>query len=374
MHKKKLINILFHLLIWTVILVIITLMPLRPDHTVSLTRNLPFIITYLYLVCFFYINANYLIVKLILNKKYLLYILGTGMILLLYIYFHHYIFSLFFQLDFSQTAEMPLRRGPSFEGSPFGGPPHFGGPHFMRENRMVIPFRRIILPLTQFLLFWLLSACYKLIYEWMSLHKKNKEIEAEKSLIELAYLKAQINPHFILNTLNTIYSLTLKGSEKAPDAILLYSQVIRYIFDKIDTDFVPLQEEIDYINDYIDLQVLRFTDTLNIEFKIEGNMEGHWIVPLIFISFIENSFQYGISNHYRSTISISIKADGNNIYFSTENRKYKKNDFQHMGKNIGIKNTKRKLSLIYPDKHKLSIKETNEFFYIDLIIFGTSGK
>jgi Putative regulator of cell autolysis len=125
----------------------------------------------------------------------------------------------------------------------------------------------------------------------MSLNKRNKEIETEKSIIELAYLKAQINPHFILNTLNTIYSLTLKGSEKAPDAILLYAEVIRYIFDKIDTNLVPLQEEIDYINNYIDLQVLRFTDTLNIEFEIEGNIEDHKIAPLIFISFIENCFQ-----------------------------------------------------------------------------------
>ena len=208
----------------------------------------------------------------------------------------------------------------------------------------------------------------------MLLNKKNEEIEAEKSIIELAYLKAQINPHFILNTLNTIYSLTLRGSERAPDAILLYSQIVRYIFDKIETNFVSLQEEIDYINNYIELQILRFTDTLNVEFKIEGNTEDHRVAPLIFISFIENSFQYGISNHYRSTITFSIKAVDNSIHFTAENRKCKKNDFPHSGKNIGIKNTKRKLSLIYPDKHKLSIKETTDFFYIDLIIFDTSCK
>lgn len=380
MYKKKSIKILLHILAWAFILVIITLMPLRPGNTFSLPRSIPFIITYLFLVCFFYVNANYLIAKLFLNKKYLLYIFGTGIILLSYIYFHHYIFSFFFQLDLSQAPEIPLRdenllrEGAPFKGTPFGGPPPFGRPPIIQEKRMVVPLRRVILPLTQFFLFWILSASYKLVYEWMSLNKRNKEIKAEKSLIELAYLKAQINPHFILNTLNTIYSLSLKGSEKAPDAILLYSQVIRYIFDKIDTDFVPLQEEIDYINDYIDLQVLRFTDTLNIEFKIEGNIEDHKVAPLIFISFIENSFQYGISNHYRSTISISIKAVDNSIHFTTENRKYKKNDFQHIGKNIGIKNTKRKLSLIYPDKHKLSIKETNDFFYLDLIIFDTSGK
>lgn len=348
---------------WTVILTTITLMSLHPDNTFSLGRNLPFIITYLFLVCFFYLNADYLFVKLISNKNYVLYILATGTILLLYIYFHHYIFSLFFQLDFLHGPEIPPKGAPPFEAPPF-----------MPEKRRMIPIRRIVLPLTQFFLFWILSLCYRLMYEWMSLNKRNKEIEAEKSIIELAYLKAQINPHFILNTLNTIYSFILKGSEKASDAILLYSQVIRYIFDKIDTNFVPLQEEIDYINNYIDLQVLRFTDTLNIEFKIEGNIEDHKIAPLIFISFIENCFQYGISNHYRSTISIHIKAMDNSIHFTTENRKYKKNDLQYIGKNIGIKNTKRKLNLIYPDKHKLSIKETNDSFYLDLIVFDTSCK
>lgn len=190
---RKLIRILLHVLLWAIVLATITLMSLHPDNTFSLARNLPFIITYLSLVGFFYLNADYLFIKLIPNKKYLLYILIVGVILLLYIYFHHYIFSLFFQLDSFHGHNIPPK-----------GPPSLEAHHFMPERRRMIPIRRIILPLTQFLLFWVLSLCYRLIYEWMSLNKKNKEIEAEKSIIELAYLKAQINPHFILNTLNTI--------------------------------------------------------------------------------------------------------------------------------------------------------------------------
>lgn len=349
-------------------------MPLRPGITFSIPRNIPFIITFLFLVAFFYINANYLIAKFILKKKYLNYIFYTGIILLIYIYFHHYIFSLFFQIDFFQPPESTLKQGPPHKIFPFGGPPPIENSLFMLERKVIVPLRRILLPFMQFSLFWILSSCFKLLIEWMSLNKKNEEIEAEKLIIELAYLKAQINPHFILNTLNTIYSLSLKGSEKASDAILLYSQIIRYIFDKIETNFVPLQEEIDYINNYIELQVLRFTDTLDIKFEVKGNIKDHKIAPLLFISFIENSFQYGISNHFHSIISIKIEADENNIYFTTENKKYKKNGFQHNGKNIGIKNTKRKLSLIYPDSHKLTIKESNDFFYIDLVIFNTSAK
>lgn len=362
MHRK-LMSISLHALVWMVFLATIMLMSLHPDNTFSLVRNLPMLISNLLLVCFFYLNANYLFVKFIPNKKYGLYIVIIGIILLLYIYFHHYIFSLSMQLDFLPRPDIPSKRPLPFEDHPF-----------MMEKRRMIPIRRIVLPLTQFLLFWTLSLCYRLINEWMSLNKRNKEIEAEKSIIELAYLKAQINPHFIINTLNTIYSLILKKNDKASDALLLYSQLVRYIFDKIETNFVPLQEEIDYINNYIDLQVLRYTDTLDIEFEIEGNVESHKIAPLTFISFIENSFQYGISNHYPSTITIHINVDENNIHFTTKNRKYNKNRIQYNSRNIGIKNTKRKLNLIYPDKHKLSIKETNDSFYIDLVIFDTSCK
>ncbi len=134
----------------------------------------------------------------------------------------------------------------------------------------VISMRRVMLPLIQFFLFWILSLCYRLALEWISANKRNKEIETEKSIIELSYLKAQINPHFLFNTLNTIYSLTLNGNKKATDAILLYSQITRYVLDKIDTNLVPLEEEIEYISNYIDLQVLRFTDSLNIEFDVRG--------------------------------------------------------------------------------------------------------
>lgn len=360
---RRLTNILLHALVWAVFLSTITLMSLHPDNSFSFVRNLPMLIGNSFLICFFYLNANYLFVKFIQRKKFVSYIVIILVILLLYIYFHQYIFSLFKQWDFFPRPDFIPKGIPPFEDHPY-----------MMKRGGIIPTRRIMLPLMQFILFWTLSLSYRLIKEWMSLNKKNEEIEAEKSIIELAYLKAQINPHFIINTLNTIYSLILKKSDKAADAILLYSQLVRYIFDKIDTNFVPLQEEINYIKNYIDLQVLRYTDTLNIEFETEGNIENHKISPLIFISFIENSFQYGISNHYPSTITIHIKADENDIHFTTSNRKFNKNTIQYNGKNIGIKNTKRKLNLIYPGKHKLSIKETNDSFYLDLLIFDTLCK
>ncbi len=355
--RKVLITTALHILIWMVIIATITSMSLHPDNTFSIERNFPFIISYLFLVCFFYLNSNYLFDKFIPDRKYLLYLLIIGVILLLYIIFHNYIFSFFFQSDFSRRPPFP--------------PERTHDPPFFPERRRMFSARRIILPLTQFFLFWLLSLSYRLLFEWVTLNKKNKEIEAEKSMIELAYLKAQINPHFILNTVNTIYSLILKKSDKAVDAILLYSRVIRYIFDKIDTEFVPLQEEIDYINNYIDLQIMRYTDSLHVEFEVEGDIENKQIAPLIFISFIENSFKYGISNHYPSTISIRIKAEDASVHFSAKNRKYKENVFLYKGRSIGVENTKKKLKLIYPDKHKLMIKETDDFFNVDLIISET---
>lgn len=352
---KKAIRFILHFLIWGGILFIMTLMPLRPEETFSFGRNLPFIITYSYLVCFFYLNADFLTIRLIQNKKYFTYFSGIAVILVIYICFHKYIFSLFVQLAYFPPPRMMANRPMPF-------------PDLERTASV----GRIILPFTQFFLFWILSLCYRLSLEWLSTNKRNKEIEAEKSIIELAYLKAQINPHFIFNTLNTIYSLTINKNNKAPDAILLYSDIVRYVFDKIDTNLVPLQEEIDYIANYIDLQKMRFINKLNIEFEIKGNTENQMIAPLILIAFIENAFQYGISNHYESTISFTIEASENSIHFTSKNKKYKKDEFQHIGKNIGIQNTRRKLNLIYPDKHRLSIKDSNDAFDLDLIIYGTS--
>jgi len=372
--SKTLKRIASHILVWIVVMATTISMSLHPGRSFSFTANLPVIVTYLFLICFFYLNADYLFVRFVPNKKYLLYALIVGAILLLYIFFHNRVFSFFFQSDFlgrppfprygAQVSPFPAKENQiapfPTEGSPV--------PPFVPGGRGMISAKRIILPLTQFLSFWVISLSYRLMSEWAALSRRNKEIEVEKSMIELAYLKAQINPHFILNTVNTIYSLVLKQSDKATDAILLYSQVVRYLFDKIDTDFVPLQEEVTYINNYIDLQIMRFTDTLQVDFEVEGEIENRQIAPLTFISFIENYFKYGVSNHYPSVISIRIKTDGKAIYFSTRNRKYKKKDAQYKGRSIGLENTKRKLNLIYPGRHTLAINENDDSFYVDLII------
>lgn len=350
--NKKTLGIFFHILVWAVILVIVTVMPLRPGNSLSLSKTYPFIITYLFLVAIFYFNANVLIEKIFMRKRYVLFALSTILLLFVYIYFHHFIFSHFMQIDIGATPPDLMERIPPNDDIPFDKPPFEESLPFSGK-RSGLPPRRVLLPAMQFFLFWILSVCYKLAEEWISLNKKKKEIEDEKSIIELAYLKAQINPHFILNTLNTIYSLSITGSNKASEAIFLYSQVIRYLFDKIDVSYVPLKEEIDYINNYIDLQILRFTDTLRIDFQIEGEIDRYVIAPLIFISFIENCFQYGISNHFPSIITIGIKASADQIYFYTENKKYKKDKLKLSGKKIGLTNTKRKLSLIYPDRHQL---------------------
>lgn len=354
LHKKS-INILLHIAIWGVILMIITLMPLHPEESFSFAKSWPFIISFLGLIAFFYLNANFLIVKLIPAKKYLFYAFSILALLLLYVALHKYIFSLFIQGGHLPSPEdMP---GELSNDMPF------------RQHR-VPPFsaRRIILPFTQFFLFWILSTSYRLVIEWLSTNRENKKIKAEQSVLELAYLKAQINPHFFFNTLNTIYSLTLNGSDKATDAILLLSQIVRYVLDKIDTNLVPLEEEIEYINNYIDLQCLRYPKSLHVEFEIKGDVGRYKIAPLIFISFIENAFQYGVSGHYPSTIFVCLEAAENYIHFISKNKIYKK-DEHHAGRNIGIKNVKKKLDIMYPSRYKLLLTEADAVFCVDLIIY-----
>lgn len=352
MKYKKKIKVVFHFMIWTAILIILVLIHSETNNSFSTNSNFAFIIIYLYLISFFYLNAEFLIVKLILNKRYFIYFLSIGCLFVLYIYLHKYIISLSTQTICLLPPILTKDNIPPSD----------------KQNAFQVGIL-YILPLTQFLLFWMLSTCYRFILEWVFTNKKNRKIELEKSIIERSYLKMQINTHFIVNTLNAIYSLAINKNEKAPYALLLYSQTVHYSLDKLNINFVPLREEIDYVTSYIKLQTLRFTDSLNVIFDTQGKFNEYMIAPLILIPFIENSFQYGVSNHYPSIIFIYIEASDNKIHFISKNKKYENNKLRHIGKNIGIINVLKRLNLIYPNYHKISIKETEDYFCVDLLIF-----
>lgn len=352
--KKQVITIITHSLVWICFFLIVPLMPMRPGESLNLYTIIPFFCAYAYLILFFYINTHVLLPRLLEKKGYISYAIYILIIFLIYFFIQRLIWHNF----------NPIMHGPP--------PPHemFEGKRFAERNGL-LPWRQISLSFFQFFLFFILSIGYKIALSWISINQRNREIEAEMLKSELSYLKAQINPHFFFNTLNTIYALTLNKSEKASEATLLLSRIVRYVLDKSKEDFVNLQEEVSYLEDYINLQKLRFTTTLKVNFDLVGDPHKCNIAPLIMIPFIENAFQYGVSTHYTSQIDILLEANEDEIHFKVVNHIYKSDNNVFDKNSIGIENTRKRLELIYPDNnYNLLINKQDELFCVELFIYS----
>lgn len=205
----------------------------------------------------------------------------------------------------------------------------------------------------------------------------NQQIQKEKEKhyleTELKFLRAQIQPHFFFNTLNNIYSLTLKKSDQAPEIILKLSDLMSYMLYESTAPQVPLTKEIDYLQNYLDVEQLRFGSRLSISFTIEGVTAGVQIPPMILILFLENSFKHGVKNnisHILLTIRLTVKAG--HLFFHVENpapeEEHALLNFRHTddARGIGLKNVRRRLDLLYGDRYTLDIREENKVFMVSL--------
>jgi len=203
--------------------------------------------------------------------------------------------------------------------------------------------------------------------KWRNAITKAAIAEAEKANAELSFLKAQINPHFLFNTLNNIYSLAVIKDDNTPDSIMKLSNIMRYVTDDGVENYVPLQREIDCITDYIDLQRLRLGSKVQLQYEVKGKLFDKQIAPLILITFIENVFKYGLSNNQHSVIVIIISAEERTINFYCENSIFVTHtNLERSG--IGITNTKKRLQYLYPNKHLLTINEANNKFIVQLTL------
>jgi hypothetical protein len=195
------------------------------------------------------------------------------------------------------------------------------------------------------------------------------QAEADKANAELSFLKAQINPHFLFNTLNNIYSLAVTKSEHAPDAIMRLSNIMRYVTDEANETMVPLQDEIDCINDYISLQKLRLGENFIIEFIVTGNAMGKQIPPLVLMTFVENAFKHGVSNHEQTSIIFKILVQDKYIHFFGQNKLFQTpRNAERTG--VGIENTMKRLKVLYPEKHLLKIAEENGSYEVELVLYS----
>ena len=190
--------------------------------------------------------------------------------------------------------------------------------------------------------------------------------EADKAIAELSFLKAQINPHFLFNTLNNLYSLALTNNGATADAILKLSNIMRYVTDEVYQNFVPLQSEVDCITDFIDLQRLRAGSKVTIDYTVEGEIANKKIPPLILTTFVENTFKYGMSNHQPCAIVIRIKTAQNSIAFFCSNPVFEQQKTTRKG--TGIANVQKRLEHLYPGKNSLLVSNENNNYTVNLVL------
>lgn len=217
-----------------------------------------------------------------------------------------------------------------------------------------------------------ISTLTKMVYDWFQRERDLRIMENENMQSELRFLRSQINPHFLFNTLNSLYALSLKKSDKTPDSIIRLSELMRYMLYDCNDKTVPLTKEIEYIRNYLELERLRHSQNVDIRFELVGETEDLVIAPLLFSPFLENAFKHGVNRHIKeSSVLVSLELDGNQLHLSVINSKPKeveieKKESKSISGGIGLENVRRRLALLYPDAYSLDIKEDAQYYEINL--------
>jgi len=217
------------------------------------------------------------------------------------------------------------------------------------------------------------TSLLKLAKSWFALSEANlklSQLQKDKTETELQALKSQINPHFLFNSMNGIYSLALKQSDKTPEIVLKLSDIMRYMIYETTADFVALKKEIKYLQDYVDLQKLRSDNRATIIFDVSGEPDGKQVAPLLFFPLIENSFKHGIKGETgKSFVTIHFIINDKWITCTIENNKGTADNVEKKEyKGIGLTNVRKRLDMIYPGSHTLVIKDSGEIYRVELTI------
>ena len=215
------------------------------------------------------------------------------------------------------------------------------------------------------LLLWLLAIVSSILW---TAYTRLKQTESEKMSAQIASLKSQINPHFLFNTLNNIYATAIDTSPKTADMVDKLSEMMRYTMKDTQQDYVLLEDEINYITNYIELQKLRLDRSVKLEFNSLENIPDFRIAPMLLIPFIENAFKHGVNSEQKSRIRIEITIDKTEFQLTVVNNKVDVQRDISERSGLGIINTNHRLNLIYPSKHLLVINETEKEFFVSLHI------
>lgn len=222
-------------------------------------------------------------------------------------------------------------------------------------------------PIIMLSLIILLSTSLRLAEEWTRSKQRVEVMAKERSEQELQALRGRIDPHYLFNALNSIYALAVARDARTPDAILKLSGLMRYVFDRGTSDLVPLEEEIDHIRAYVDMQSLRSNEQVTVDMNVKGVMNGARIPPLLMQPFVENAFKHGVSANSPSPIDIAIDLRGAQLVMHVTNR-IQRHSSSGRPVGTGLSDIRRRLELIYPGTHQLLIREDEDIHRVLLTI------
>lgn len=332
--------------IWALLLILPFLSsPANIPHDVHQVFLINVFVSNILLLCIFYIHT-YWAYPLLKNKGAIWY--GVLLIGLLAIY---WLYWLFFSPAPPPHGSFPDHH---FDKGGHGGPMGGGPRSFMP---VLAPFIAI-----------LCSFCYRVIIDNASREEMIRERETIHLRTELNFLRSQISPHFMFNVLNNLVALARKKSDSLEPAIMNLSQLMRYMLYESDDNLVPLTREVEYLKNYIDLQLLRFGDSVKVTMNINGNPGLITIEPMLLIPFVENAFKHGTGMLDEPVILISVDISEAAIQFRVINSVSDLDDSKDKGSGIGLVNVQRRLAILYPDKHELRIFERDNSFIIELTI------
>jgi two-component system, LytTR family, sensor kinase len=347
---SKIVNrkVLLHCTFWITLLFIVFLSE-NWEHRLNFKMSffLQYILAFLIFIFISYFNIYFLIPRFFRQKKYFFYVTW-----LVFVILFGAVLTLMIKLIFDNLGVI--------------------NPHDESDHERFLLFYYFHVVFGELMLL-VMTTFFFILEEWIRLQGitiKMQEIESQKVQSELQALKAQINPHFLFNTLNNIYSHSLEKSAKTPDMILKLSELMSYILYECHDEQVPVKNELNFIRNFIELEKIRFEDNLQVKFDIEEKGTNQVIVPLLFIPIIENAFKHvGNIGKEKPYVNVFIAIDSEQIVLKVNNSVSKdatKKTIKESG--IGLENVRKRLDLLYPGKYNLEVIEDEKEYLVNLVI------
>lgn len=330
-----------HAIVWIVILGFPFLFINRTTDNVSFLDYLRFLTMLTGVIIVFYVNYLYLVRRYLFSKQMWQFLLVNL-----------FLFAVIFLISHVVLEQIP----PDADRMP---PPH-------QRNGHLLQF--FLFDCVKFSFIVALSVALKMTNSWYKAEAGRKELEKMHSEAELQNLKSQLNPHFLFNTLNNIYSLIAISQERAQEAVHVLSRLLRYMLYDSSQAVVPIGKDFDFVRNYIELMRIRLPQHATLETDIRTSAPDSQIAPLLFISQIENAFKHGVSNNHPCFISIHLISEPGKVCCSIRNSYFPKNGQDKSGSGIGVVNLQKRLELLYPNAHEFVCEQQEDVFISVLTI------